>query len=95
MSHFMGAVQFARHIHELAFVMRQFDRLHLIRIDPRPHTMSMAAAKFFMKDDGAGLAGQTEFLFSRRNSLFKHLYSMARIWSLSLAIVVKRSAMLL
>jgi hypothetical protein len=45
----------------------------IIDIDPRPNAVRMAATFLFMKDDGAGLIGQPEFVFNLGNGVFKNI----------------------
>src|SRR5690606_23873968 len=75
----MLKVEFARNTHELLLEKAHLLGGHRIRIDAGPHRMSMAATFFFMKDNGARLAFESEVFFDAAYGFFKIIDRYARV----------------
>ena len=66
-------VELSGHVPELDLVVGQVDRAHPLRVDPRPHGMSVPPTVLFVKDDGARLVFQTELSLDFIDGLLERL----------------------
>ena len=53
--------------------MRQVDRLHVLRVDARPHDVGVPATVLFVNDDRAGLLLEADRFFGAVGGIHQHL----------------------
>jgi len=77
----MIQIKRTQHVAQLGLVVRKIDRSHPLRIDPRPHYMSMTSAIFLMEDDGARLIFQAKLLLDSISRVLKDdLRNRSTLW---------------